>query len=536
MIYKFENCTGLTSVIITGNGEWKTWLGGLDAHQVKTLKVGSEITELGGFQMNPASVSSYAKVPPACSDNTFTAYDAELHVPSASSIAYFTASGWKNFYITNDLTEYVTMSQTETESIVGDMLQLKATTIPANKAEEVVWSTSNPAVATVDSVGRVTVHAKGECRIFASLASDLTVYASCHMSAKSIGSGIKLDKTNATISPNEILTLIPTYDSADVPDITATTSDASVALARVVTINGTKHVQVLGVNYGIATITVASVDGNVPPAVCQITVRDAVSGGDINGDGKVDVEDVNEIINSILFPSNYSRIQTYVVNGVTFDMVRVAGGTFNMGGTDEQGSDATNLEKPVHKVTLSNYSIGVTEVTQELWNAVMGNDPSEYNDNLQCPVECVSYDDCLEFIERLNEITKMSFRMPTEAEWEYAARGGNQSEKHKYSGDDEVLNVAWCSTNSERTHTVAQKNANELGLYDMSGNVWEWCSDWYGAYSAESQTNPKGPETGTFRVCRGGGWHSSVGNCRTSSRTYNAPTAATNRIGLRLAK
>lgn len=377
------------------------------------------------------------------------------------------------------LTTGIVLSENDIKLFCGQHHQLSVTFKPNYAYSPVQWTSTDTRVVNVNSDGEITALAKGIAAVIATTTDGTNLSASCLIRVDEISQG---------------------------------------------DVNGDGKVDVEDVNVVINYILKINTNGDYPGNV------------DINGDGKIDVEDVNEIINLILFPSNYSRIQTYVVNGVTFDMVRVAGGTFNMGGTDEQGSDATNLEKPVHKVTLSNYSIGVTEVTQELWNAVMGHNPSEFNDNLQCPVECVSYDDCLEFIERLNEITKMSFRMPTEAEWEYAARGGNQSEKHKYSGDDEVLNVAWCGTNSERTHSVAQKNANELGLYDMSGNVWEWCSDWYGAYSAESQTNPKGPETGTFRVCRGGGWHSSVGNCRTSSRTYNAPTAATNRIGLRLAK
>ncbi|MBQ8608093.1 MAG: SUMF1/EgtB/PvdO family nonheme iron enzyme, partial [Bacteroidaceae bacterium] len=181
--------------------------------------------------------------------------------------------------------------------------------------------------------------------------------------------------------------------------------------------------------------------------------------------------------------------QTFTVNGVSFTMVRVEGGTFRMGATSEQ-VNPYNDEKPVHSVTLSSYSIGQTEVTQALWKAVMGSNPSRFRgDNL--PVERVSWNDCRTFIRKLNALTGRTFRLPTEAEWEFAARGGNQSQGYQYSGSNNLGSVAWYDSNSgDKTHPVATKSANELGLYDMSGNVWEWCQDWYGSYSSSSQTNP----------------------------------------------
>ena len=185
---------------------------------------------------------------------------------------------------------------------------------------------------------------------------------------------------------------------------------------------------------------------------------------------------------------------TFTVNGVTFTMIAVEGGTFQMGATSEQGSDAESDEKPVHSVTLSDYCIGETEVTQELWEAVMGSNPSGFSGYPQRPVEKVSWNDCQEFITKLNQLTGKNFRLPTEAEWEYAARGGNKSQGYKYSGSNTIDNVAWYYSNSaSRTHDVKTKSPNELGIYDMSGNVWEWCYDWYGSYSSGSQTNPTGP-------------------------------------------
>ena len=231
-----------------------------------------------------------------------------------------------------------------------------------------------------------------------------------------------------------------------------------------------------------------------------------------------------------------AEIETFTVDGVAFKMVKVAGGTFQMGATSEQGSDAYDDEYPVHSVTLSDYYIGQTEVTQELWEAVMGSNPSEFKGDNQCPVEKVSWEDCQEFIKKLNRLTGKNFRLPTEAEWEYAARGGNKSKGYKYSGSNNPDIVAWYDDISRgKTHPVAQKQANELGLYDMSGNVWEWCKDWYDGYSSNSQNNPIGASTGSFRVLRGGGWFNGARSVRVSLRYYDAPDIRDLYYGLRLA-
>ena len=222
-----------------------------------------------------------------------------------------------------------------------------------------------------------------------------------------------------------------------------------------------------------------------------------------------------------------------VIKKLEENMVRVEGGTFTMGATSEQGSPYID-EKPTHQVTLSTYYIGKYEVTQAEWQAVMGTNPSDFKgDNL--PVECVSWDDCQEFIRKLNELTGKQFRLPTEAEWEYAARGGNLTQGYKYAGGDEVDSVAWTAENSGRTHPVGLKRPNELGLYDMSGNVWEWCQDWYGDYSNASQTNPQGPGSGYNRVLRGGGWCHVAQCCRLSCRRNFGPGMRGIDCGLRLA-
>ena len=227
--------------------------------------------------------------------------------------------------------------------------------------------------------------------------------------------------------------------------------------------------------------------------------------------------------------------KTYTVNGVSFDMVSVAGGTFTMGATSEQGGDAESDEMPAHQVTLSDYMIGKTEVTQELWQAVMGSNPSEFS-GYDLPVESVSWNDCQKFIKKLNKLTGLQFRLPTEAEWEYAAQGGNKSKGYKYSGSNDINSVAWYDSNSSsRIHAVATKIPNELGLYDMSGNVWEWCSDWYDAYNSGSQTNPKGASSGSRRVVRGGSWSSCASYSMVSYRYNYYPYYGINLLGLRLA-
>ena len=235
-------------------------------------------------------------------------------------------------------------------------------------------------------------------------------------------------------------------------------------------------------------------------------------------------------------PSTNGSNKTFTANGVSFTMVYVEGGTFTMGATSEQGSDASSDEKPTHRVTLSSYMIGQTEVTQDLWQAVMGNNPSRFTGGASRPVERVSWDDCQTFLRKLNSLTGQRFRLPTEAEWEFAARGGNKTKHYKYSGSNTLDNVAWYDENSgSTTHPVGTKSANELGIYDMSGNVWEWCSDWYGSYSSSSQTNPQGPSSGSYRVIRGGSWFNYAWYCRVSYRSCRTPDGCDISLCLRLA-
>lgn len=215
-------------------------------------------------------------------------------------------------------------------------------------------------------------------------------------------------------------------------------------------------------------------------------------------------------------------------------MIKVDGGSFSMGASDDD-QDAYSDEKPSHRVLLKDYYIGETTVTQALWKLIMDNNPSYFKGD-DLPVEQVSWEDCQKFILKLNNITNLSFRLPTEAEWEYAARGGSKSKGFKYSGSDDINIVSWNGENSEgKTHPVKTKKANELGLFDMSGNVWEWNQDWFGEYSNNPQANPTGPVSGRIRIIRGGAWRSRTMNCRVSTRDDNVPDYRDNYLGFRLA-
>ena len=230
---------------------------------------------------------------------------------------------------------------------------------------------------------------------------------------------------------------------------------------------------------------------------------------------------------------NDGQNKVYTINGVLFKMIAVKGGTFQLGSDDWYDN-----EKPVHQVTLSDYYIGETEVTQELWSAVMGSNPSDFTGNMQRPVEKVSWNDCQTFISKLNRLTGETFRLPTEAQWEYAARGGYKSKGYTYSGSNEIDEVAWygLDPSSSTTHPVKTKAPNELGIYDMTGNVYEWCSDWYGSYSSAAQTDPTGPSTGSNRVYRGGCWLNFATYCRVAERSFIGPAYSFNGLGLRLAR
>jgi formylglycine-generating enzyme required for sulfatase activity len=227
--------------------------------------------------------------------------------------------------------------------------------------------------------------------------------------------------------------------------------------------------------------------------------------------------------------------QTFTVDGINFEMVHVPGGIFTMGCTSGQGSDCPGNEKLANSVTLNSYYIGKFEVTQTLWKAVTGNNPSGFIGN-NLPVENVSWKDCIDFISKLNVKTGKNFRLPTEVEWEYAACGGNRNSNTKYPDSNDLDNAGWYKSNSRyTTHPVGTKSSNELGIYDMSGNVWEWCMDWYDGYPAKTQQDTAGMKSGSSRVLRGGSWGSIAGHCHVAYRHCGCPDGRYIDSGFRLA-
>ena len=538
-----------------------------------TLYICSGVTSLGDLQVNPDEIYCYAAIPPACTANTFTGYDATLHVPATSMVSYFTALYWLNFNnILSDAIEplSITMNTTDAEVEIGQQLSLSATVAPSDATPKTVyWSSTDTSVATVSDGGTVTAVAEGECDI---LATCVDKVAACHVTVVQPRVTITLDKHEARLLPNHTLTLTATCSPIDV-GLAVTSSNPGVAIPRLV--NGT--IMVVGVAEGTATITVNAADGWDNPDSCVVTVY--TEPGDVNSDGYVSISDVTKLIDYLLsgdpegintnnadtnrdgsisisdvttlidyllsgtwpWESEEPVTETFTVNGVSFKMVVVDGGTFMMGASDDD-NEAYDNEKPVHQVTVSSYSIGETEVTQELWKAVMGDNPSwftptnGYSPNPQRPIESVSWNDCQTFITKLNQMTGKSFRLPTEAEWEYAARGGNKSKGYKYAGSNTINAVAWYEGNSGNvTHSVATKIPNELALYDMTGNVWEWVQDWFDSYNANTQTNPTGPTSGSFKAHRGGGEHHNTIGCRVSFRGFGVSSYVATDVGLRLA-
>ena len=534
-----------------------------------TLYISSSVTSLGDLQVNPSEIYCYATIPPACKSNTFTGYDATLHVPAAGMVSYFTTLYWYNFNnILSDAIEplSVTINTADAELEIGQQLSLSATVDPGDATPKTVyWSSTDASVATVSGCGTVTALATGECDILATCVDKVAV---CHITVVNPLVTITLNQHEARLLPNHTITLTATCSPIDV-ELVVTSSNPGVAIPRLV--NGA--IMVVGVSEGTTTITVNAADGNGNPDSCEVTIYTepgdvncdgyvnisdvtklidyllsdnpeglSVDNADTNSDGKVNIGDVTALIDYLLSDRwPWQHDMTFTVNGVSFKMIYVDCGTFTMGASEDD-TEAWGSEKPAHQVTLSSFRIGQTEVTQALWLAVMGSNPSSHTGNLNFPVENVSWKDCQTFIAKLNEITGEQFRLPTEAEWEFAARGGNNSQGYKYAGSNDIDDVAWYSGNSgysgsslKYSHRVCTKAANELGLYDMSGNVWEWCQDWDGSYSNDPQTNPGGPEAGRTRINRGGCYVGEAADCRVSSRSGYDPAYSLGFLGLRLA-
>lgn len=293
-----------------------------------------------------------------------------------------------------------------------------------------------------------------------------------------------------------------------------------------------------------------NLQSNIQQLVASIKKLLGINEPTLNKKGE---KDISQFSNKDGSTSRHNAFANFIetVNGVPFEMVAVEGGTFTMGSPlNELGRDSNEKQ---HKVKLSNFYIGKTVVTQALWKAVIGHNPSNFiGDNL--PVEQVSFNYCQEFIKNINKLTGKMYKMPTESQWEFAARGGNNSKGNIYagsnnldkvgwfyenSGDKQVSNASWFTKirnpNNNRTHPVGQKYPNELGLLDMSGNVEEWCQDWYDEYNDTLKLNPTGRDFGSYRVTRGGFWRSSAQDCRVACRSRSNPNEGSFVIGFRLA-
>ncbi|MCL2727708.1 MAG: SUMF1/EgtB/PvdO family nonheme iron enzyme [Bacteroidales bacterium] len=401
----------------------------------------------------------------------------------------------------------VTISPSGTVKIeVGKTAILTATVVPSDASNKnISWSSLNTNIATVNTQGVVTGKSAGTATIHA-MAADGSGASSTKNITVTNPPPAEVKVTSLTINPSgtisieagktTTLTVIVAPTNATNKSVTWSSLHESIA-----TVNS--QGMVTGKNTGTATIRATAADGSGITVTKSVTITQPVS------------------------------VQTTRV--VEPQLVFVQGGTFTMGGTSEQGSDAYDNEKPTHQVTLSSYYIGKYPVTQKEWISVMGSNPSNFKgDNL--PVEGVSWDDVQEFIRKLNAATGKKYRLPTESEWEYAARGGSRSGNFKYSGSNNVNDVAWYDRNSGRkTQPVGTKAGNELGIHDMSGNVWEWCSDWYGSYTSASKTNPTGPSTGSSRVNRGGFFINYATYVRVSYRLFSTPDYRNSFIGFRLA-
>ena len=312
-----------------------------------------------------------------------------------------------------------------------------------------------------------------------------TIFASCK---KQPVEGLFLDKTNLALVVGEKVALKVTFIPKNATNKAVSWSSSNNSVATVN--NGV----ITAVSVGNAKITVTS-EESYYTAICLVAV----------------------------------------VQPIEPEMIFVEGGTFLMGCFDDE-CHHDGREEPAHLITLNNFKIGKYEVTQKEWKSIMNDNPSINSHNENFPVEMVSWNDVEQYIRKLNEFTGKNYRLPTEAEWEYAARGGNKSKGYKYSGSNDIDEVAWNGKQGEGSlsYLVGGKAPNELGIYDMSGNVLEWCKDWFGFYTDILQINPLGPSTGTNRIARGGSYYGDIVRCRVTYRFYLPPDAQHRNVGFRL--
>jgi formylglycine-generating enzyme required for sulfatase activity len=402
----------------------------------------------------------------------------------------------------------ITLSASSLSLAVGKDSALTFTINPSDATNKnVTWSSNDTAVAKVSN-GVVRGVAVGVATISVKTA-DGNKTDTCAVTVVAQGQAVSV--TGVTLTPTTLSLIVGGTDTltAAVAPENATNKAVtwSVSPAGVVTVSNAGLVTAVAA--GTASITVTTADGG-KTATCEISVNAVLPP-----------------VEQVVVTSMYGRD--------TIRLVTVEGGHFTMGcNGSRDGEDANECyddEKPLRSISITyTYKIGKYEVTQKLWHVVMGSLPNSQTSDINdygvgdnYPVYYVSWNDVQTFLTNLNNLTGRQFRLPMEWEWEYAARGGNQSQGHKYSGNNTLGNVAWYYSNSgSKSHVVGTKAANELGIYDMSGNVLEWCADWYGDYSSTAQNNPTGPASGSYHVLRGGGCNFVANVCRATFRyTYN---------------
>ena len=546
--YSFGSCTSLTEVVIPNS---VTYVGGLAFYgcsALTTVDLGANCRfnqvnwSLNIFMgctsltdITCRSLEAWEFKEPMFEESTYAT--ATLHVPSSALNAYQNTNYWNKF-------THVEGFADESGDALNSALNIEGGTINFGSSGDYPW--------TVVTEGGRTFAQSGNAGV-ASSASVLTATVTLSSPTalffdfKAWGEGNAWDKCEFLVDGVTRFAYGARQNDWETYSVllTAGTHTLTWQYTKDSSVNPTGDYFAVD-NVSIHTIEMrgdVDADGNVNISDVTALIDYLLSGNasgivlanaDCDQDGNVNISDVTTLIDYLLSGS-WTGEQEFTVGGVTFKMVPVFGGTFTMGFTGETPISEEENALPAHQVTLSSYSIGETEVTQALWVAVMGSNPSYYTGDLNMPVEQVSWDDCQQFITQLNQMTGMTFRLPTEAEWEFAARGGNLSHGYMYAGSDTPGNVAWCNSSVSTTQPVGQKVPNELGLYDMSGNVWEWCNDYSGLYSDDAQTNPTGPESGSSRICRGGAFFNPKSNSRVWYRTEASASQTANGLGFRLA-
>ena len=549
----FLNCSSLTQVVIPNSVTYVAGMAFYGCSALTTVDLGENcrFNGSGSWSMNIfkgctsltditcRSLQAWEFYEPMFDESTYTT--ATLHVPSSALNAYQNTNYWNKF-------THVEGFADESGDALNSALNIEGGTINFVSNGDYPWTvvteggrtyaqSGNAGVASSSSVLAATVTLSSPTTLFFDFKAwgegSSPAYDKCEFLVDGVTRFAYGQRQNDWETYSVLLTAGThslTWQYTKDSSVNPTGDYFAVDNVSIHTIEMRGDVDADG-NVNISDVT-ALIDYLLSGNASGIVLANA----DCDQDGNVNISDVTTLIDYLL-AGHWPGEQEFTVGGVTFKMIDVEGGTFTMGFTGETPTSDEQNALPAHQVTLSSYRIGETEVTQALWVAVMGNNPSHYTGDTNRPVESVSWNDCQEFITQLNQITGMTFRLPTEAEWEFAARGGNMSHGYMYSGSNTLNDVAWNSNNNSTytTQPVGQKSPNELGLYDMSGSVWEWCNDYYDVYSANAQTNPTGPTSGSDRVARGGAFFNAEGGHRVWFRYHTTADHTADGLGFRLA-